>query len=181
MIIANLTHISSLSVRFLYQQVTQKQNMHPHEQVSTGVHREITQWLHHLTLPLELLIDTATILFSRVIDSCGSQLPLTRLHEETELVSGWRLLLTSVKLNFSIQHKKYNFRHIFYYIKNPNTIFSMSLKFLRNFLCYLPITLFSSLPCYLQSMYPDIIGQINLYVMFILYFSVLSWSMGHYI
>jgi len=54
-------------------------------------HREMTDKTKcHLTLPLRLLIEPATILFSRVpvLDSRGSQLPLIRLHDETELVSG---------------------------------------------------------------------------------------------
>jgi hypothetical protein len=57
-------------------------------------------------------MDPATILFSRVLDTRGSQLPLIRLHEEIELVSGSRLLFTSVKLNFSIEHKNNSIVHI---------------------------------------------------------------------
>jgi hypothetical protein len=72
-------------------------------------HREMNDKTKcQLTFPLRLLIEPATILFSRVpvLNSRGSQLPLIRLHDETEMVSGSWLLATSAILNFSIQYKK---------------------------------------------------------------------------
>jgi len=60
-------------------------------------------------------MEPATMLFSRVLDSCGSQLPLIRLHEEIELVSGSWLLFTSVT-HSAIQHKPDKSIHTFLYL-----------------------------------------------------------------
>jgi hypothetical protein len=69
------------------------------------MHKGINLKKHNdLTLPLKLVTEPATILFSRVLASRGSQVPLITLHEETELVSGSWLLLTSEKLHFAIHH-----------------------------------------------------------------------------
>lgn len=113
----DLQHIPGFSIRFLHQATHSKTKSAPiWASTHTHIHTGITEWLHHLTLPLKLLMDPTTILLSRVLETRGSQVPLIRLHEETELVSGSRLLFTSVKLNFSIEHKS-NSIYILYYIK----------------------------------------------------------------